>query len=71
MLKYLKRKVVEYTLQNRSYALIPFYKQIDENCWQIQVVITQNFEPFFEVIIIVCIFKLTLLEIEDVIQWMD
>ena len=35
---------------NRSYALTPFYKQIDDHCWQIQIVITQNLEPFFEVI---------------------
>ena len=57
-----------------SYAMTPFYKQIDDHCWHIQVVITQNLGPFSEVIhnnYIVCIFKLIILEIEDVIQWMD
>ena len=35
---------------NKSYAMTPFYKQIDNHCWQIQIVITKNHEPFFEVI---------------------
>ena len=34
---------------NRSYAMTPFYKQIDDH-WQLKVVITQNLGPFFEVI---------------------
>ena len=34
---------------SRSYAMTPFYKQIDDHCWQLKVVITQNLGPFFEV----------------------
>ena len=37
---------------NRSYAMSPYYKQIDDHCWQIKVVITQNLGPFFEVFLI-------------------
>ena len=35
---------------NRSYSMTPFYKQINDHCWQLKVVITQNLGPFFEVI---------------------
>ena len=34
----------------KSYAMTPFYKQIDSSCWQIKVVVTQNLKPFLEVI---------------------
>ena len=43
-------RIVDKVLPNRSYALTPFYKQIDDHCWQIQIVITKNLEPFLEVI---------------------
>ena len=43
-------RIVDKVLPNRSYAMTPFYKQIDDHCWQIQIVITQNLGPFFEVI---------------------
>ena len=46
---------------NRSYALTPFYKQIDGHCWQIQIVITQNLGPFFEVINLFILFHLIIM----------
>ena len=43
-------RIIDKVLPNRSYALTPFYKQIDDHCWQIQIVITKNLGPFLEVI---------------------
>ena len=45
-------RIIDKVLPNRSYVITPFYKQIDEHCWQIKVVITQNLGPFFEVFLI-------------------
>ena len=42
-------RIINNVLPNTSYALTPFYKQIDDHCWQIQIVITKNLGPFFEV----------------------
>ena len=31
------------------YAMTPFYKHVEENCWEVKIVITQNLQPYFEV----------------------
>ena len=31
------------------YAMTPFYKLVEENCWEVKIVITQNLQPYFEV----------------------
>ena len=43
-------RIVDKVLPNRSYVITPFYKQINDHCWQLKVVITKNLGPFFEVI---------------------
>ena len=41
--------IADKILPNRSYAITPFYKQIDDHCWQLNIVITPNLAPFHEV----------------------
>ena len=43
-------RIFDKVLPNRSYVITPFYKQINDHCWQLKVVITKNLGPFFEVI---------------------
>ena len=45
-----KNVVDRFMKSNKSYVMTPFYRQTDEHCWQLKVVITKNIGPFFEVI---------------------
>ena len=67
---YLMRKVADLCFNS---ILMIVYKQIDEDHWQIQVVITRNLGPFFGVIhnnySLYC--KLTLLNIEGAMHTVD
>ena len=48
----------------RLYVMTPLYKRIDQGCWQFKMVITQDLEPFFEVLVL-CYNLISLFDIEN------